>query len=200
MVMLAVALIAFTLFRFVGDPGQPDGRDRDQPRKRAALREQLGLNDPDPVQFVPLRRRRRAVQFRQFVPVQDAGDRPDRRALSRRRWSLRSAPPRCSRCCRHPDGRLYGAAPRSLARQHLFQAVSLVGISLPTFLIGILLIFLFPVTLGWLPSFGRGDVVRPRLLDHRPAHRVRAQGADHARDHARPVPDDADHAAGARAR
>jgi peptide/nickel transport system permease protein len=36
---------------------------------------------------------------------------------------------------------------------------SLVGISLPTFLIGILLIFLFSVILGWLPSFGRGDVV-----------------------------------------
>ena len=42
----------------------------------------------------------------------------------------------------------------------LFQAVSLIGISLPTFLIGILLIYLFSVTLGWLPSFGRGDVVR----------------------------------------
>ena len=41
-----------------------------------------------------------------------------------------------------------------------FQAVSLIGISLPTFLIGILLIYLFSVTLGWLPSFGRGDVVR----------------------------------------
>ena len=42
----------------------------------------------------------------------------------------------------------------------IFQAVSLIGISLPTFLIGILLIYLFAVTLGWLPSFGRGEVVR----------------------------------------
>ena len=42
----------------------------------------------------------------------------------------------------------------------MFQAVSLIGISLPTFLIGILLIYLFAVVLGWLPSFGRGDVVR----------------------------------------
>ena len=38
--------------------------------------------------------------------------------------------------------------------------MSLIGISLPTFLIGILLIYLFSVVLGWLPSFGRGDVVR----------------------------------------
>jgi peptide/nickel transport system permease protein len=43
----------------------------------------------------------------------------------------------------------------SLAK--LFQALSLVGVSLPTFLIGILLIYLFSVTLGWLPSFGRGE-------------------------------------------
>jgi peptide/nickel transport system permease protein len=42
----------------------------------------------------------------------------------------------------------------------LFQVVSLIGISLPTFLIGILLIYLFSVVLGWLPSFGRGEVVR----------------------------------------
>ena len=41
----------------------------------------------------------------------------------------------------------------------LFQAVSLVGISLPTFLIGILLIYVFSVQLQWLPSFGRGEVV-----------------------------------------
>ena len=37
--------------------------------------------------------------------------------------------------------------------------MSLVGISLPTFLIGILLILVFGVILGWLPTFGRGDVV-----------------------------------------
>jgi len=42
---------------------------------------------------------------------------------------------------------------------HVFLTVSLVGISLPTFLIGILLILLFGVVLGWLPTFGRGEVV-----------------------------------------
>jgi peptide/nickel transport system permease protein len=52
----------------------------------------------------------------------------------------------------------------ALRREHwlakLFQAISLVGVSLPTFLIGILFIYLFSVTLGWLPSFGRGEVVK----------------------------------------
>jgi peptide/nickel transport system permease protein len=42
----------------------------------------------------------------------------------------------------------------------VFLSVSLIGISLPTFLIGILLIYVFAVKLGVLPSFGRGDVVR----------------------------------------
>jgi peptide/nickel transport system permease protein len=42
----------------------------------------------------------------------------------------------------------------------LMLVVSLIGISLPTFLIGILLILVFAVLLGWLPSFGRGDVVQ----------------------------------------
>ena len=80
----------------------------------------------------------------------------------------------------------------------VFQAVSLIGISLPTFLIGILLIYLFAVILGWLPSFGRGEVVRIGWWTTGPAHGLRAEGADPAGDHARPVPDDADHAAGAR--
>jgi peptide/nickel transport system permease protein len=54
---------------------------------------------------------------------------------------------------------VYTALRRDSALAKLFQALSLVGISLPTFLTGILLIYLFSVTLGWLPSFGRGEVV-----------------------------------------
>jgi len=55
---------------------------------------------------------------------------------------------------------VYSALKRDTWLAKIFQAVSLIGISLPTFLIGILLIYLFAVTLGWLPSFGRGEVVR----------------------------------------
>jgi peptide/nickel transport system permease protein len=55
---------------------------------------------------------------------------------------------------------VYSALRRDSFLAKIFQAVSLIGISLPTFLIGILLIYLFAVVLGWLPSFGRGDVVR----------------------------------------
>ena len=54
---------------------------------------------------------------------------------------------------------VYTALRRDTLLTKLFQAVSLIGVSLPTFLIGILLIYLFAVMLGWLPSFGRGEVV-----------------------------------------
>ena len=55
---------------------------------------------------------------------------------------------------------VYTALRRDTWSAKFLQAISLVGISLPTFLIGILLIYLFAVTLGWLPSFGRGEVVK----------------------------------------
>ena len=41
----------------------------------------------------------------------------------------------------------------------MVMTLSLLGVSLPTFLIGILLILIFAVMLGWLPSFGRGDTI-----------------------------------------
>jgi peptide/nickel transport system permease protein len=55
---------------------------------------------------------------------------------------------------------VYSALHRDSLLAKAFQAISLIGISLPTFLIGILLIYLFAVDLNWLPSFGRGEVVR----------------------------------------
>ena len=55
---------------------------------------------------------------------------------------------------------VYSALKRDTLVTKILQAISLIGISLPTFLIGILLIYLFSVVLGWLPSFGRGEVVR----------------------------------------
>ena len=54
---------------------------------------------------------------------------------------------------------VYTGLRRDGVLSHIFLAISLVGISIPTFLIGILLILLFGVVLRWLPTFGRGDVV-----------------------------------------
>jgi peptide/nickel transport system permease protein len=54
---------------------------------------------------------------------------------------------------------VYTGLKRTAWLSRVFLTVSLIGVSLPTFLIGIFLILIFAVWLGWLPSFGRGDTV-----------------------------------------
>jgi peptide/nickel transport system permease protein len=55
---------------------------------------------------------------------------------------------------------VYTALHRKSWLSQFLLAISLVGVSLPTFLIGILLILVFSVQLGWMPSFGRGETVQ----------------------------------------
>jgi peptide/nickel transport system permease protein len=157
-VMLTVALIAFTLFRFVGDPINQMVGIETSAEERAQLRQDLGLNDPIPIQFTRFVWNAVRLNFGnsyQFkTPVIDLiADRfPATMELA-----LVSAI--FSLLVGIPMG-VYTALHRRSLLSNVFLAASLVGISLPTFLIGILLIFLFPVTLHMLPSFGRGDVVR----------------------------------------
>jgi peptide/nickel transport system permease protein len=158
LVMLVVALIAFTLFRFVGDPiNQMVGLDTSA-EERAQLRETLGLNDPVPVQFARFVWRALhfdfgiSYQFKQ--PVVDLiGERFPATI------ELAFVSALLALLLGIPMG-VYTALNRRSWVSTLLLTVSLVGISLPVFLIGILLIFIFAVTLGVLPSFGRGDVVR----------------------------------------
>lgn len=157
-VMVAVALIAFVMFRFVGDPvNQMVGVDTPQAEVER-LRQSLGLNDPTLVQFG--RFLWNAVHFDfgisyQFrLPVtQLLGERAPATlelAFTAAGLALLIGVVMGVYCALRPNG--------VLAR--LFQAVSLIGVSLPTFLIGILLIYLFAVILGWLPSNGRGETVK----------------------------------------
>jgi peptide/nickel transport system permease protein len=157
LVMLVVALIAFTLFRFVGDPiNQMVGLDTSI-AERAQLREMLGLNDPVVVQFARFVWHALQLdfgisyQFKQPV-VALIGERfpaTIELAFISALFALLVG---------IPMG-VYTALNRGSWLSTLFLTVSLVGISLPVFLTGILLIFLFAVTLGLLPSFGRGEVV-----------------------------------------
>src|SRR5690242_4237378 len=157
-VMLTVALIAFTLFRFVGDPINMMVGIETTNEERAQLRQDLGLNDPIPVQFARFVGNAARLNFGnsyQFkTPVIDLI--ADRFPAT---MELAIASAIFSLVIGIPMG-VYTALHRRSWVSNIFLAASLIGISLPTFLIGILLIFLFPVTLGVLPSFGRGDVVR----------------------------------------
>ena len=157
LVMLVVALLGFTMFRYVGDPvAQMVGQDTPL-EERAKLREELGLNDPVYLQFG----RFIAATLRGEFGLSYGIGRPVNELLVERlpatlELSLIAA--LFSLIVGIPMGVYTGLYPQRWLSK-VFLTVSLVGISLPTFFIGILLILLFGVTLGWLPTFGRGEVV-----------------------------------------
>lgn len=156
-VMLVVGLIAFVMFRFVGDPVDQMVGLETSIEDRERLREVLGLNAPLPMQYWNFISSAAQGDFGtsyQFKrPVADMlGD----RLSATLELALVSAI--FALCAGIPMG-VFTALYKDSVLTKLFQAVSLVGISLPTFLIGILLIYVFSVQLQWLPSFGRGEVV-----------------------------------------
>jgi peptide/nickel transport system permease protein len=158
LVMLAVSLLSFSLFQFVGDPvTNLLGQDA-TPQQRVELRHDLGLDQGS------------ATQFARFVAHALHGEfgislRQGRavstliaeRLPATLELSLVAAV--MAVALGIPLG-VYAALRRGRWGAQLLMAVSLIGVSLPTFLIGILLIALFSVTLNWLPSFGRGEVVK----------------------------------------
>ena len=179
-------------------PGDVHGRPgRDAGRAREAARRSRPR--PAVLRAVrPLRRQRGAGRLRPVAAPGRARCRRCSRSACRRRSSSSFVAALLALARRHPARRLHGAAARLAGSSQLLLAVSLLGVSLPTFLIGILLILVFAV------HARLAAVVRPRrhggarLVDDRLPDQERAQGADPAGDHAVAVPDDADHAAGAR--
>jgi peptide/nickel transport system permease protein len=157
-VMIAVGIISFSMFRYAGDPVNQIVALDASPAERAAIRQSLGLDDPVPLQFA--RYFGNAVRFKFGVSYQF---REPVAELLKERMPATLELAVCATIFATVFGILmgvYSALKRDTWLAKIFQAVSLIGISLPTFLIGILLIYLFAVVLGWLPSFGRGDVVR----------------------------------------
>src|SRR3989440_3905794 len=158
LVMLVVALIAFSLFRFVGDPiNQMVGLETSF-EERDKLRQALGLNESVLIQFV--RFVWHALHFDFGISYQFK--RPVMELIGERfpaTIELAVVSALFSLLLGIPMG-VYTALYRHSWLSKLFLAISLIGISLPTFLIGILLIFVFAVNLQVLPSFGRGEVVK----------------------------------------
>src|SRR2546430_5860349 len=157
-VMIAVGVIAFSMFRFAGDPVNQIVSLDTPAAERAAVRKSLGLDDPVPVQFA--RYFANAAQFKFGVSYQFRQP-VSNLLMERMPATLELAA--CATVFAMVFGILmgvYSALRRDTILTKFFQAVSLIGISLPAFLIGTLLIYLFSVTLGWLPSFGRGEALR----------------------------------------
>ena len=156
-VLLVVGLVAFSMFSFVGDPvDNMLGQERTL-EDIERLREQLGLDQPFPVQYWKFLGNavegNFGISYRQGRPVAEIiGERlPATLELA------------------FVSGMfaivfgiilgVYTAIRRDGFLANFIMSASLIGVSLPTFLIGILLMYIFAVELGWLPSFGRGEVV-----------------------------------------
>jgi peptide/nickel transport system permease protein len=157
LVMLAVAFIAFSMFRYVGDPvASIVGQDATL-KDRQELTESLGLNDPFPLQFARFLGNALqgdfGISYRQGRPVADL-------LIERLPATIELAV--ISAAIALGLGLvlgIYAALNKRGVIANIVMSLSLIGVSLPTFLIGIGLIFLFSVYLRWLPSFGRGEVV-----------------------------------------
>lgn len=157
-VMVSVALIAFMLFQYVGDPVVfLLGQDATAEQIRE-LRADLGLDQAFFVQFWHFLAN--AVQGEFGLSLRQ-GAKVSRLIAERFPATLELALVAAvlALAVGIPMG-VYAALKRGTFMSQLFMTVSLLGVSLPTFLIGILLILVFAVNLGWFPSFGRGDVVQ----------------------------------------
>ncbi|SCK44214.1 peptide/nickel transport system permease protein [Variovorax sp. HW608] len=157
-VMVAVAFIAFLLFQYVGDPVVfLLGQDA-KPEQIRELRTALGLDQPFFVQFwhflVNASQGEFGLSLRQGAKVS--------RLIAERfpaTLELSMVAAVLALAIGVPMG-VYAALRRGSFMSQVFMTLSLLGVSLPPFLVGILLILVFAVLLGWLPSFGRGEVVR----------------------------------------
>jgi peptide/nickel transport system permease protein len=157
-VMVVVAFIAFLLFQYVGDPVVfLLGQDA-TPAQIRELRNALGLDQPFFVQFwhflVNAAQGEFGLSLRQGAKVS--------RLIAERfpaTLELALVAAALALLVGIPMG-VYAALRRGSFLSQVFMTLSLLGVSLPTFLIGILLILVFAVTLGWFPSFGRGETVQ----------------------------------------
>lgn len=156
-VMITVAFVAFMLFQYVGDPVVfLLGQDA-TPDQITQLRHDLGLDQSFVVQFwhflVNAAQGEFGLSLRHGAKVS--------RLIAERfpaTLELALVAAALALLIGIPMG-VYAALRRGTWLSQVFMTLSLLGVSLPTFLIGILLILVFAVTLGWLPSFGRGEVV-----------------------------------------
>ena len=155
--MLIVAFVSFSLFNYVGDPVHNMVGQEASTEKRQEIREKLGLNDPVHTQFIRFVgnavKGEFGISYQLRRPVSD---------LIAERLPATLELVFISALIAILSGialGVYTGINRDGYLSNIILVISLFGVSLPTFVIGILFIYLFSVILGILPSFGRGEVV-----------------------------------------
>ena len=157
LVMLIVAFVSFSLFNFVGDPVNNMVGQEASDERREEIRDKLGINDPIYVQFYNFLENivqgNFGISYQLKRPVSD---------LISERMPATLELVFVSALLAISVGVILGVYTgiyRDSFLSKIILVVSLAGVSLPTFIIGIMLIYLFSVILGVLPSFGRGQVI-----------------------------------------
>ena len=157
LVLLVVSMVSFLVFRYIGDPTVSLLGEDASVAEREALLQELGFDQSVPVQYAGYLKQVLSGQFgisyrfRQPVTEVIASRVPATVELS-----LAAA---LFAVVSGIGLGVYTAMRRQSLVSRTIMGVSLVGVSLPTFLIGIGLIYLFSVELKWLPAFGRGTLV-----------------------------------------
>ena len=158
LVLLAISAMAFVTFRYVGDPVALMVREDASPAEKEQLRQRLGLDQPIYVQYG--RFIARVVQG--DLGISYRNQRPVLEILMERLpatfelvfvatvLALGFGVPLGVYCALHPSG----------AVSRVLQLLSLIGVSVPAFVVGIVLIMIFSVHFRILPSFGRGNTVQ----------------------------------------
>lgn len=158
LVMLTVGLVSFGLFRYIGDPIHNMVGQEATVAEREQLRESLGLNEPVPIQFARFvgnaLRGEFGISYRMARPVADV---IKERLPATLELALVSG---IGALVLGIALGVYTALRRDGWLAQFIMSASLIGVSLPIFLIGILLIYIFAVELQVLPAFGRGQTVR----------------------------------------
>ena len=157
LVMLIVAFVSFSLFNFVGDPVNNMVGQEASDERREEIRDKLGINDPIYVQFFTFTKNiikgNFGISYQLKRPVSE---------LISERLPATIELVLISALLAITVGVLLGVYTginRDSYLSKIILVISLAGVSLPTFIIGIMLIYLFSVILGVLPSFGRGQVI-----------------------------------------
>jgi peptide/nickel transport system permease protein len=158
LVLCAVSMLAFLMFRFLGDPIVAILGPNSTGLQRDELRRQMGLDGPLILQFIDYL----ALMLRGDFGLSYRLGQPVIRVLAERvpaTVELALVGMAIALLIGIPAG-VYTALRRKGAGSRLTMGFSLVGISMPSFFMGMLLIFIFSVKLRWLPSFGRGETVK----------------------------------------
>ncbi len=155
--MLIVAFVSFSLFNFVGDPVNNMVGQEASDERRDEIRDKLGINDPIYIQFYTfienITKGNFGISYQLKRPVSE---------LISERMPATLELVFVSALIAILSGvflGVYTGINRNSIISKIILVISLAGVSLPTFIIGIMLIYIFSVILGVLPSFGRGQVV-----------------------------------------